>query len=60
MLGVRHMENWDFGSPKQMSIHGSKLHQTESSHVNPGAFINTTDTFELTKQALECFKTKTP
>lgn len=41
---------------KQMSIFGFEPHQTEISDFKPGTFIDITGTFELKKQAMECFK----
>jgi len=41
---------------KQMSIFGIEPHQTEISDFKPGTFIDITDTFDLKKQAMECFK----
>lgn len=41
---------------KQMSLYGFEPHQTEISGFKPGTFIDITDTFELKKQAMECFK----
>lgn len=41
---------------KQMSLYGFEPHQTEISNFKPGTFIDITDTFELKKQAMECFK----
>jgi 4-oxalomesaconate hydratase len=41
---------------KQMSIFGFEPHQTEISNFMPGTLIDISDTFDLKKQAMECFK----
>jgi 4-oxalomesaconate hydratase len=41
---------------RQMSIFGFEPHQTEISDFKPGTIIDITETFEVKRQAMECFK----